>query len=156
METTNDGFYLTAIAKSGVQRLTRSERIDSVVSQECAADYQLSIYYDVDACKLFFFNNLKVGMAEREGFEPPIPVKVCLISSQVHSTGLCHLSMFTINNLGGNFSVPLSSRIVKYVANPLETAYVCFEILAARFSSKYPDTPASNDATRTAVFAASN
>ena len=31
-------------------------------------------------------------MAEREGFEPPIPVKVCLISSQVHSTGLCHLS----------------------------------------------------------------
>ena len=33
-------------------------------------------------------------MAEREGFEPPIPVKVCLISSQVHSTGLCHLSIF--------------------------------------------------------------
>jgi hypothetical protein len=25
-------------------------------------------------------------VAEREGFEPPIPVKVCLISSQVHST----------------------------------------------------------------------
>jgi hypothetical protein len=33
-------------------------------------------------------------MAEREGFEPPIPVKVCLISSQVHSTGLCHLSVY--------------------------------------------------------------
>jgi hypothetical protein len=32
-------------------------------------------------------------LAEREGFEPPIPVKVCLISSQVHSTGLCHLSV---------------------------------------------------------------
>ena len=31
-------------------------------------------------------------MAEREGFEPPIPLRVCLISSQVHSTGLCHLS----------------------------------------------------------------
>ncbi len=31
-------------------------------------------------------------MAEREGFEPPIPVKVWLISSQLHSTGLCHLS----------------------------------------------------------------
>ena len=27
-------------------------------------------------------------LAEREGFEPPIPVKVCLISSQVHSTAL--------------------------------------------------------------------
>ena len=31
-------------------------------------------------------------MAEREGFEPPVPLRVRLISSQVHSTGLCHLS----------------------------------------------------------------
>ncbi len=36
------------------------------------------------------------SMAEREGFEPPIPVKVCLISSQVHSTGLCHLSALAV------------------------------------------------------------
>ena len=35
-------------------------------------------------------------LAEREGFEPPIPVKVCLISSQVHSTGLCHLSALAV------------------------------------------------------------
>src|SRR5580698_6752618 len=35
-------------------------------------------------------------MAEREGFEPPIALRLCLISSQVHSTGLCHLSaLFT-------------------------------------------------------------
>ena len=33
-------------------------------------------------------------MAEREGFEPPIALRLCLISSQVHSTGLCHLSAF--------------------------------------------------------------
>src|SRR6204780_332272 len=33
-------------------------------------------------------------VAERGGFEPPIPLQVCLISSQVHSTGLCHLSVF--------------------------------------------------------------
>jgi hypothetical protein len=32
------------------------------------------------------------SMAEREGFEPPIALRLCLISSQVHSTGLCHLS----------------------------------------------------------------
>jgi hypothetical protein len=32
------------------------------------------------------------AMAEREGFEPPVPLQVRLISSQVHSTGLCHLS----------------------------------------------------------------
>jgi len=31
-------------------------------------------------------------MAESEGFEPPIALRRCLISSQVHSTGLCQLS----------------------------------------------------------------
>ena len=36
--------------------------------------------------------NLDCNMAEREGFEPPIALRLCLISSQVHSTGLCHLS----------------------------------------------------------------
>ena len=45
-------------------------------------------------------------LAEREGFEPPIPVKVCLISSQVHSTGLCHLSVFVYNNLRADLIVP--------------------------------------------------
>jgi hypothetical protein len=32
-------------------------------------------------------------MAESEGFEPPIALRRCLISSQVHSTGLCQLSV---------------------------------------------------------------
>ncbi len=32
-------------------------------------------------------------MAESEGFEPPIVLRLCLISSQVHSTGLCQLSV---------------------------------------------------------------
>ena len=31
-------------------------------------------------------------MAEREGFEPPLPARVNLISSQAPSTGLGHLS----------------------------------------------------------------
>jgi hypothetical protein len=35
-----------------------------------------------------------MNMAEREGFEPPIALRLCLISSQVHSTGLCHLSVY--------------------------------------------------------------
>jgi hypothetical protein len=39
------------------------------------------------------------SVAEREGFEPPIPVKVCLISSQVHSTALPSLRAFIINYL---------------------------------------------------------
>src|ERR1700733_14924685 len=33
-------------------------------------------------------------MAERGRFELPIAFRLCLISSQVHSTGLCHLSVF--------------------------------------------------------------
>ncbi len=41
---------------------------------------------------IFTFDGSREMMAEREGFEPPIPLRVCLISSQVHSTGLCHLS----------------------------------------------------------------
>ncbi len=38
-------------------------------------------------------------VAERGGFEPPIDLRLCLISSQVHSTGLCHLSAIVYNNL---------------------------------------------------------
>ena len=34
----------------------------------------------------------EIRMAEREGFEPPIALRLWLISSQLHSTGLCHLS----------------------------------------------------------------
>ena len=35
---------------------------------------------------------LCLNMAEREGFEPPVGLTLRLISSQVHSAGLCHLS----------------------------------------------------------------
>src|ERR1700761_5435896 len=44
-------------------------------------------------------------MAEREGFEPPIALRLWLISSQLHSTGLCHLSGPDIN-----FTLPASGR----------------------------------------------
>ncbi len=37
-------------------------------------------------------NTGRGGVAERGGFEPPIPLRVCRISSAVQSTGLCHLS----------------------------------------------------------------
>ncbi len=43
---------------------------------------------------MLILKNFHRGMAESEGFEPPIPVKVWLISSQLHSTGLCQLSAF--------------------------------------------------------------
>lgn len=43
------------------------------------------------------------NMAEREGFEPPVGLTLRLISSQVHSTELCHLSKLWahINKLDG-------------------------------------------------------
>ena len=42
-------------------------------------------------------------MAEREGFEPPIALRLCLISSQVHSTGLCHLSAMSVGTLARSY-----------------------------------------------------
>ena len=38
-------------------------------------------------------------LAEREGFEPPLPLRVNLISSQAPSTGLGHLSAFRVSRL---------------------------------------------------------
>jgi hypothetical protein len=50
-------------------------------------------------------------MAEREGFEPPIDLRLCLISSQVHSTGLCHLSAFLYFISGERIAASLNRRI---------------------------------------------
>ena len=33
-----------------------------------------------------------IKLAEGEGFEPPVPLRARMISSHVHSTGLCHPS----------------------------------------------------------------
>ena len=44
---------------------------------------------------------LKKKMAEREGFEPPLPFRVNLISSQAPSTGLGHLSAGLRSHFGG-------------------------------------------------------
>jgi hypothetical protein len=43
---------------------------------------------------------MRLALAEREGFEPPIPVKVCLISSQVHSTALPSLRVLFSTTCG--------------------------------------------------------
>jgi hypothetical protein len=51
-------------------------------------------------------------MAEREGFEPPIDLRLCLISSQVHSTGLCHLSVLLGDLYPGQFAtLRMATRI---------------------------------------------
>lgn len=42
----------------------------------------------IDFSELFLDQSLSGMMADREGFEPPIPLRVCRISSAVHSTTL--------------------------------------------------------------------
>ena len=61
-------------------------------------------------------------MAEREGFEPPIALRLCLISSQVHSTGLCHLSDLGFprrNSFVINLSIQIIDRF-ECLRQPLE------------------------------------
>ena len=53
-------------------------------------------------------------MAESEGFEPPIALRLCLISSQVHSTGLCQLSALSH---AGSFTYTIE-RLALNAANP--------------------------------------
>jgi hypothetical protein len=49
-------------------------------------------------------------MAESEGFEPPIDLRLCLISSQVHSTGLCQLSALFYFISDHRLAAPLMTR----------------------------------------------
>src|SRR6185437_6582196 len=51
-------------------------------------------------------------MAERGGFEPPIALRLCLISSQVHSTGLCHLSVYCQRITGCSLDLFLPVSVV--------------------------------------------
>ena len=44
--------------------------------------------FDTYGAKSLTGNETKTGVAEREGFEPPIRLPVCRISSAVHSTTL--------------------------------------------------------------------
>jgi hypothetical protein len=48
-------------------------------------------------------------MAESEGFEPPVPFRVRLISSQVHSTGLCQLSVVLQAGYFSNFNTAITA-----------------------------------------------
>jgi hypothetical protein len=45
-------------------------------------------------------------MAEREGFEPPIPLRVCRISSAVLSTAQPPLQRFDLYNYFGQSEMP--------------------------------------------------
>jgi hypothetical protein len=68
-------------------------QLPATLPEQPAYSNQLSTCSDEHSIASACSKSQTLNMAEREGFEPPIPVKVCLISSQVHSTGLCHLSV---------------------------------------------------------------
>ena len=62
-------------------------------------------------------------MAEREGFEPPIALRLCLISSQVHSTGLYHLSAFGLSDRPFGVAWPATGHQTCAVAAQRRTLY---------------------------------
>jgi hypothetical protein len=70
-------------------------------------------------------------MAEREGFEPPIALRLCLISSQVHSTGLCHLSV----NLTGGLPLLLCLIDTVFVVARISNSLKALRCPCAQFST---------------------
>ena len=60
-------------------------------------------------------------VAEREGFEPPLPVKVNLISSQAPSTGLGHLSAYSLLNIRANRYPPALPKTTEKPFQDLST-----------------------------------
>ncbi len=57
-------------------------------------------------------------LAEREGFEPPLPLQVNLISSQAPSTGLGHLSAYDLTRDLGRIPILLPEREKKTAQDP--------------------------------------
>src|SRR5579859_792498 len=54
---------------------------------------------------------IRTDMAEREGFEPPIPVKVCPLSRRIVSTTHAPLRVGTCNRIqSSSFCAPLRSE----------------------------------------------
>ena len=80
-------------------------------------------------------------MAEREGFEPPVPVKVRLISSQVHSTGLCHLSALKtllINNFHLFFGLTFKAELLVAILGQLRFEAGCQSINGGCIGQRMP------------------
>jgi hypothetical protein len=75
------------------------------------------------------------SMAEREGFEPPIALRLCLISSQVHSTGLCHLSAFVFNHLQPYLHCVIQPVPVSCGASKLSTAEAVCNVRGGHIAS---------------------
>src|ERR1700743_2317736 len=59
------------------------------------------------------------SMAEREGFEPPIRLPVCRISSAVHSTTLPPLRMYEVGPRGSGVVLVHEGRKGKPVFGPI-------------------------------------
>src|ERR1700682_163142 len=83
-------------------------------------------------------------MAESEGFEPPVAFRLRLISSQVHSTGLCQLSVamqavtpasLTLVPLGGQTMAGATSGDRLY-RPPMVISLVFFRMGAAEAGRK--------------------
>jgi hypothetical protein len=67
------------------------------------------------SCDSYFWQRILAMnfLAEREGFEPPSPFRVNLISSQAPSAGLGHLSVFVWSRLFCLKRLKKSSRVAE-------------------------------------------
>jgi hypothetical protein len=79
-------------------------------------------------------------MAESEGFEPPIDLRLCLISSQVHSTGLCQLS--ALHLLLVNY-LRIALCLIAFAAERLVSVLVSLRFPA--FTSRRQPTPGARE-----------
>ena len=82
----------TPLKKSKYPRKYPPQRVASRLPPWTVKDQKYFVFsglYEWDGLCRTIGNTI---MAESEGFEPPVAFRLRLISSQVHSTGLCQLS----------------------------------------------------------------
>ena len=85
------GNYPIAIARP-LQNIFLLSSTTKISEHEGAPELQIARKLHTYSTKPAISGGFLNPMAEREGFEPPIALRLWLISSQLHSTGLCHLS----------------------------------------------------------------
>src|SRR5690242_18591450 len=109
--------FCTKFAKSSAsEKCGRRERVrtrtrrSTVLSLDGEARSYCGFQRDCDAQRISVAN----GLAEREGFEPPIRLPVCRISSAVHSTTLPPLQAIDVTS---------DSELAEAAENP-----ICYRI----------------------------
>src|SRR5687767_11356993 len=98
------GSILLNFSSADVARKSRGEtqrRRDSATTESSGFFEEMPLVLEFSDAQWRSGDGYKAALAEREGFEPPIRLPVCRISSAVHSTTLPPLQAFVIWAFGG-------------------------------------------------------